>query len=417
MSVIFFVILFFGFYIDFKIWQRISPCTVSFLGVYFILIIHLLIAEPLGFVDIDDQLYLYLLIFYLIGFIASVLAAVIFWEGKRGRQSIPLSPAGFEFSRRAEKVILLLSIILCGFASYNIYTAYISVGSFVSDDFENMLTYGVAGHIFALLMAMLPFVMDVYIKERKKIFGIIIVLIFILLFMKQVKYWVMIPLVWMPWYLICGGFIKLSLKKYITLSMMVIGLLLLLFFSVYFMKVYFSSADSSALDYGAVINDIAIHFFGYLFSGILAFSTYIKMGFYNSLVVHDGLGLFSGILNIFNVTTGSELISLNLYRPMIELNTLSGSIGNVPSLWGTILLASGYFSFILFFFIIFLLSILSGLSRNSKCLLIVYTFLTSFMFFSWFDYYYYLLTPYEVSVFCIILYLFLKAISKRKCSS
>ncbi|WP_233380377.1 DUF6337 family protein, partial [Escherichia coli] len=154
-----------------------------------------------------------------------------------------------------------------------------------------------------------------------------------------------------------------------------------------------------------VLYDIMIHFFGYLYSGILTFSIYISKGLYNQLDAKDILGLFSGPVNVLNILIGEKIISLDITRPFVTLNEYSGTVGNVPSLWGTLLLAGGYLSLPIYFLIIFLISVLQWFSKRSNLALIIYTFLTSFLFFSWFDYYYYLLMPFEVSVLCVIFYI------------
>ncbi|YCH32555.1 DUF6337 family protein [Erwinia sp. D4-22] len=398
----FFLFLPMGFWLDYISWKRVTPCMVAFIGIYFILLTYEIFGEYLGFILINKYVYFYILIFYLCGLFASLLVAVIFAAINKVKRPVKKFFA-FEYGARSKKTIINIAIIMAILCIYNIYNAYLTLGSFVSEEFEEKLTYGFAGHCFAILMATLPFLAEIFFKERKKSLLLLIGMILILLFMKQVKYWVMIPLVWITWYAISGKFIELTFKKYFSLVVKLCLALVSLFFLVYFMKVYMSN-HSGDLDYSAIIFSIAIHFFGYLFSGILTLSSYESLGIYRNLVQHDGMGLLSGFLNIFNVLSGSELLELQINRPFVVLNNLYNSSGNVPSLWGTLLLATGYYSFFWFFILIFILSLLCGLSGYSKLILLIYTFQTSFLFFAWFDYYYYLLTPYEVSAFVIIFY-------------
>lgn len=402
MIFLFFLLLPIGFTLDYFCWKRLTPCIVSFVGVYLILLTYEFVGQPLGFIALNNYVYFYILLFYLCGFLASISAAILFSRIDKIKTPI-IDFSLFNYGHRAKYFITNIALLMSLICAWHIFSAYHELGSFVSEDFEARLTYGFAGHSFAILMATLPFLVEIYLKEKKKKYIFFIAMIFILLFMKQVKYWVMIPLVWMVWYIISGKFIQLSIRKYIIISFQLLIMLLVLFFSVYFMKVIMSN-QSGSLDYFSVIFSIMIHFLGYLFSGILTLSNYEGLGLYNNLTFTDGLGLLAGFLNIFNAITGSDLLTLELVRPMLSLNTVYGAVGNVPSIWGTMLLSAGNYAFLFFFIMIFLLSILCGMSRHSKLMLIIYTFLTSFLFFSWFDYYYYLLTPYEVSAFVIVFY-------------
>lgn len=411
MNFFFFLLLPIGFYLDYSCWKRLTPCIVSFIGVYFILLIYELVGEQLGFIALNDFVYFYISIFYLCGFLASIIAAVIF--ARIEKISPPVEKFHlFDYGSRAKRLITSITILICIVCSYHILTAYYELGSFVSEDFEGKLTYGFAGHSFAILMATVPFLVEIFLREKKKRYLLLILFVFSLLFLKQVKYWVMIPLVWMVWYIISGRYIELSIKKYFTISLQLFISLFILFFSVYFMKVIMSNQGS--LDYTAVLFSIMIHFLGYLFSGILTLSNYEMLGLYNNLSFNDGLGLLAGFLNLFNVILGNDLLNLELVRPMLSLNLIYNSVGNVPSLWGTMLLAAGNYAFIFFFMMIFILSILCGMAKHSKLSLIIYTFLTSFLFFSWFDYYYYLLTPYEVSAYVVILYAMVRLFKNRR---
>jgi len=251
----------------------------------------------------------------------------------------------------------------------------------------------------------MPFVLRNYHADKNKLALFLLIFILILLFMKQVKYWVMIPFLWMVWYSVVSGYIKLTFGRVVLLSLSIVVLLMAFFFLVYFMKVVFSS-NSQSIDYGAVIYDIMIHFFGYLYSGILTFSVYLRQGIFNNLVANDLMGLFAGPVNVLNLILGEKLINLDIVRPFVILNKYSGTVGNVPSLWGTLLMAGGYFSFGIYFLVIFFVSVLQWFSKFSNLALMIYTFLTSFLFFSWFDYYYYLLMPFEVSMLCVFFYMF-----------
>lgn len=407
MFAFFFLVIIFGFSIDYFVWRRITPLIASYIGVFFITLTHILFGQQLGFVDIEDGIYIYIALFFVVGLIASLACAFIMaWLTK----SIDLKSYKSERNTRVSKILIYFTLFISLLCAYFIYSEGTRLGSFVSEDFENALTYGIPGHVFAVLVSLMPFVLKSYHVNKRKSILFLLVCILILLFMKQVKYWVMIPFIWMIWYSVVSGYIKLTAGKVIILSLTIIALLMSFFFLVYFMKVIFST-NSQTIDYGAVINDIMIHFFGYLYSGILTFSVFLRQGIFNSLNVNDVIGLFAGPINVLNLMLGEDLINLNLTRPFVILNKYTGTVGNVPSLWGTLLMASGYMSFVIYFIMMFFISLLQWFSKFSNLALMIYTFLTSFLFFSWFDYYYYLLMPFEVSMLCIFFYIIFE---KRK---
>ncbi|RSK70254.1 hypothetical protein EJE24_00300 [Enterobacter huaxiensis] len=401
MFAFFFLVILFGFSIDYFVWRRITPLIASYIGVFFIVLTHTLIGKQLGFVDIEDGIYTFISLFFLVGLIASLLCAFIMaWLTRH----MDLESCKEIKTSRISKSVIWLALLISFLCAYFIYSAGTRLGSFVSEDFENALTYGVPGHVFAVLVSLMPFVLKRYHADKRKSILFLLLCILILLFMKQVKYWVMIPFVWMVWYSVVSGYIKLTVSRLIFLSVTIIFLLMSFFFLVYFMKVVFSTTGQT-IDYSAVIYDIMIHFFGYLYSGILTFSVYFRQGMFNNLSVNDLMGLFAGPINVLNLILGENLINLELTRPFVVLNNYSGTVGNVPSLWGTLLMASGYLSFGIYFIIMFAISLLQWFSKFSNLALMVYTFLTSFLFFSWFDYYYYLLMPFEVCMLCIFFYI------------
>ncbi|EOV9624447.1 DUF6337 family protein [Cronobacter sakazakii] len=375
---------------------------ISVIGIYVILFIHAAIGESLGFLPVESNVYFFITTFYVVGLFASLSCAFgmsVLSKGIVLNTRVTDKYYGLKIRKNIINITVVVSLICCFF----IYKGWSEVGSFVSDDFEGTLTYGIAGHFFAILVALIPFLLKAYYSKRTKSVFLLLVFVLVLLFMKQVKYWVMIPLVWMFWYSIVAGYIKLSIRKFLFISLILAFLLVSLFFSVYFMKVFFREGSEN-VDYNTVLIEIMIHFFGYLYSGLLTFSVYISDGLYNAFIPSDILGLFSGPVNIINVILNDDLINLTLPKYFVVINKITGTTGNVPTLWGTLLLAGGYYAYIFYFFMFYCIYLLLWFAKRSQCFLIIYTFITSFLFFSWFDYYYYLLMPFEVTVLILIFY-------------
>ncbi len=387
---------------DYKLWNAFTPVMISFSGIIFILCSHYLLGESLGFKRVDDSVYVFLTMFLYSAFASSLICNFLV---HRININVRAKVRNNEiYSDKKRIFIIYFCFFLSCICLMFIIKSWMSLGNLVSEDFESSLTYGVAGHSFALLVASLPFLVKCIYTRKSAITIALLFCVFLLLFMKQVKYWVMIPFVWMVWYCITSKFVKLSLIKTLLITSCVIIFLLCFFFLVYLMKVMLSNVSGN-LDYLTIIYDITIHFFGYLYSGVITFSAYIQQGFYTNLSSKDLWGLFAGPLNVINVLLHNDLIELELNRPFIILNSFSLSVGNVPTLWGTILLAGGYTSILIYFLINAFLYMLLFATKFSNLAILIYTFLTSFLFFSWFDYYYYLLMPFEVAVFCSLFYI------------
>ncbi|WP_128601560.1 DUF6337 family protein [Pantoea wallisii] len=391
-----------AFYIDLKLWRTFTPTIITYSGVFLIILSHWFLGPVLGFINIDESVYLYLVSFIVISIISSVVSYILYprlqfkENSNNGKDTF--------YNDKENRVVVLFGFLIACVCIFYVAKSWLTLGSLVSEEFEGLLTYGIAGHSFALLVATLPFLFKAFRKNKNILVLLLVLLVYFLLFMKQVKYWVMIPLVWMIWYSIRTGFFKVNIFKTIFLCIFVALTLFVLFFLVYFMKVVLSSQGSD-VDYSRLVYDITIHFFGYLFSGVLTFSSYIEQGMFSSLKINDVWGLFSGPLNVINVLTSNDLLSLNITRPFVTLNPGTSTVGNVPTLWGTMLIAGGYIGFVIYFFIMLFMYFLQWCSDYSKLALINYTFLSSFLFFSWFDYYYYLLMPFEVAVFICMLYI------------
>lgn len=434
-------------FIELKIWQALTPLIVAFSGITVISVMHSTFGGYLGFIKVHPEVYLYISCFLAISFASSLFVFVIFYFSRVGRSNLS---AGFQVTRACSSAkkksdnnslnklclatadlapsrifnnnfvaYLFLNAVslLMMFVLYSVLRAYFSVGRIAGEEFEHALSYGVVGHAFALLMACVPF-LYLFVKlsasrwvRRMCFVSLILALIF--LFMKQVKYWVLVPLIW----ILVINFMLYGFKFNMRLFYKVLGMsavAIILFFTVYFVQVVSGNNGVGGLDIPELILNVFYHLLGYAFSGLIVFSSLIDDGFFVSLNYKDAAVAFEGLFNIFSALVGGggydgDHFVIDFY----VLNEVFYKVGNVGTLWADFIIYMGFFAFPIYFVMFSLLYFLFMLSRFNFLAFIYYTGLISFLFFSWFASYFKLLSPYEVpilSLFVAVLLIFLSRI-------
>lgn len=407
MSVIFYLMVIIVFYFDYKLWRKVTPNIISFFGITVISIFYDMFGGQLGFIEVNFEVYIYLMFFLLFGFLGSLVAFFILRVvgfNVRGQ----VLDFNIRSGGKGNIAFFMAFIILVSFISYSILNVYRLTATLTGDEFESYLTYGILGHAYTLLLATIPFLFLKY-RSRAGVLNVYIYFIFaaiFLLFLKQVKYWVIVPFIWI-----------FIIKIYLDSNSIAVGVFkfsfycglfsLFSFVMVYFYKIAYHSDGISEIEFFSVLLDIANHLFAYLFSGLLVFSELIGDGVFNEHMVRDPLVLFRGATNIFRAVLGlgvyeEEGFLIDFYT----INTVTMKTGNVGTLWASFLLYLGYFSFLFFFTIIFLLSLFLGLSTRYNLAFLLYTCISAFIFLSWFASYFELISPYETSSLVIFIYIF-----------
>ena len=426
-------------YVELKLWRELTPVIISFSGITVIAVLHATLGRYLGFLEVDPKVFLFLLI----AFVASLFAFIIFSSCRRPRQfatandgpalyssmfeksnndltfSKSSGDGGFSnvfFHKKNVAYLFLSSVfLLLAFLAYSILNAYLSTGGISGQMYERALTYGVVGHCFALLMSCVPFLYLFYknspIRFVRRLCALFLIFAFVFLFMKQVKYWVLVPLVWIT-------IINFKLNGFrINFSFLykVLGLVAVavaLFYTVYFLQVIDGRGGTDGLDFYQLNLSIFYHLLGYLFSGLIVFSSLIEDGFFLEIIYRDIAVAFNGLSNILSSLVGKgvyegEHVLINFY----VLDDGFGKTGNVGTLWADFMLYMGVFAFPVYFLLYFAVYLLFMLSKAYFVCFIYYSGIVSFLFFSWFSSYFKLLSPYEVPILSAFIALLLVLLS------
>lgn len=416
MNFLFYFVIFAGFSIELLLWKKITPCIISFVGIFVISIFYDLFGNALGFIDVDPRVYQYLISFYLCGFFASILVAYIQFKiyPYTTCESLKLS-----FSSQANKNakwFIQFHLILCFFCLFSVVRASTIAGRYYGEAYEYILGHGVVGHAYVLLMASFPFLYLILLLMNKttkvnRFVSFIIAFSIFLFFMKLIKYWMIIPLIWLLLLRIYVGR-RLAISSYIYRLIIVLLSTVSLFVLTYAFQIV--SSTTNDVEVLPMLIDISNHFLGYLFSGLLVFSTLIKDGFFNEWLAHDPLIFFNGAVSLVNVLISGEIYSgSEIIVPFYIINESAGKTGNVGTLWAFMLMYLGSWSFFIYFLIIAFMSILLCFSTGSIVVMSIYTCLASYLFLSWFASYFSLISLYEVPILSLLIY-FIFFMSKKR---
>lgn len=400
----------FIFWVDFKVWKRITPIIIIYFGVAFLSLAHALISQPLDLREINPTIFIYLSIFMLISFASSLSIYIITNQFRRNKikqntkqyylQKNKQALSQLFSNQKKAKLFLKFLLMLVTYNLFSIFSAYKKIGILSGEDFEGALSYGLVGHSFALLMACAPvtymFYKNLHKTRLKNIFLALLVVSILLLFLKQVKYWVLVPLIWIGIINIYTGNHNLNMKTIATLVMYVLIPILFFFGSYVFILYNFETS----LDFSEIIHSTFYHLLGYLFSGLIVLSSLIHDGFLDPLIYRDACDVFSGICNIAYKFSGQELNNSKPFLiPFYQIDNIYGKTGNVPGLWGVFLIHLGWFSIPFYLFLSTFIYFIFWVSERNIIFFLYYTGIISFMFLSWFASYFGLLTIYEVPLF------------------
>ncbi|MHA8113304.1 DUF6337 family protein [Kosakonia cowanii] len=369
-----------------------------------IVVMYQFFGESFNFKSLNEDVYLYFSLFIVLGALVEIMMILIMrqlYNNTIAKVDVLRVPASFGF------IVMCMSVII-------LYMAFIFASEYgvVSEEFENKMASGFVGHALVFLMVTPPFIYLSYVnKNIKKItFIFLMFLVYFCLFLKQVKSWIMIPSLY--FFLMYIYFNKIRVRRFLIYSFYVSIVLLIFFFSVYYFKSFIANPNSDAV---GLLGQIYQHFLFYLFSGVGAFSEYLKEN--HTVNFSDWSVLVLPVVNVINFFSGSPMESaINPVNYIINNEMQNKS--NVFTMFGTLWMYLDYFS-LLFYALLVAFQSMLYISRSNVISCSVYWLITSFGFFSWFEYYYFHLASYEAPLYVLILsILFLgKNSEKQMCYS
>lgn len=270
-----------------------------------------------------------------------------------------------------------------------------SLEGFGTDEFSE--EYEVAG-VFAHLSVILAciFAYAIYKFDREHISSLLIIIgALIGMYAVGTKSWIIAPFLIGYLARLMTGKTKLSFK---TTILPVLIIFAIFFLSYFLILVVATNSDVS----GEFMTFVLTHFVDYLGGPALAYSLDFQKGFIEPEMTEALLGPFVNFIHLF---TGEKYI--NVINPVfLDIGSLGEN--NVRTFFGTIYAYSKspgiyfVFSFVFSFFIYLLFSI----SRHSRSIFLLLANCSNmvFLMFGFFDFYWLILTPYEITMLFIIMH-------------
>ena len=286
---------------------------------------------------------------------------------------------------------------------YSILAVYISLsnGGLWSSEAKDALSSGLPAHIHVMLsFAIVYYSANTLDGERSRFFWLGVFLIVLSLY--PVKGWILITLVAVFFSLRFKRLANLDVSKpnlFFPIISLVIGGVFVFFF-IYLARVDLLNFDKDIL-LGTFI-EIFQHFVFYLTASFAGLNSVI----YGLRLPGDLEVIFAPVANIVHYLFGEEYIKVisNIYHESI-LGYQDG--GNVFSYFGTLIGYLGLVGGVVFgILVIGLIYLFFGLAifTKSKALFATSFYIVAVLSFGWFDYYFMLLTPYEVFLIgCFVL--------------
>lgn len=379
-------------HLDRMLWGSwITPTSVLAVPYTFVVLLAWMLADTFGFYPL-----------YVPSVSVWMLGLALFWFGGTV-MAIPLTGhlrrswarGAFRFEKDAQKFAIRFLWVAYPLVLLRLISLLGSLGGIqglATDAFTTLYGRGLYAHIMVVSYPLLIFLIGT-VNRRQYLVILTIFLGLGLVFVYQVKSWMVVPILAGLLYRWSSGRLKLTLKFSIFFLLLTIGL----FFGSYL--VGFGASDPSLLLKPDVYLFLARHFANYLFAGVLAFSQAVERQLEFSL---SPAQVFAPLVNVYRVLMGGELIS------QINPNFLSlgyiGQTSNVNTLFGTLVLFLGVIGaalyVVLMAVLIYAIYLTSRLTRN--CWFnVLWCFIAGMLIVGWFDFYFSNLAALEASVFCV----------------
>jgi|GEM_PF-3177157 hypothetical protein len=360
---------------------------IGFLGLPFVAVVALsvLLGNRIGFLRTDIftiGIFMYgTALFWLPGMLLSVCTI---------KNRIEVWPfALIRFDTLVSRLIKTVSYLFLLIVSAGFVLTYLLVGGIGSDRFGTAFAGGgLVGHCLGMMKYNAAYL---FASERRLTLGTALVFLFTLVYLMiyNVKGWVIITLM--------VALFARHMVKQSRVNIAKIILVLVLGAGV------FSASYVIAL--GNVDSKfIFIHFFHYLFAGVVGLSEHLRTGIQTD---HDFLLLFQPLRNIVYFVLGREVME-SFSEFWVNIHLFAPKTSNVKTFFGDIIVYGGFVKGSVFVVAAGLGSyalLLFALLKQSGVLLILYLFFAVTLALGWFAYYFNSLFYYEVVLYVVLILL------------
>jgi len=371
---------------------------------------------PVSFISISYMSLCY--IFFLLG---GKIVVLLFW--RKDERIIPVANTAknigdlFNFYR---PLFIFLAIIAIIAGLIHFYQTVGEVGGLLnigSQDFDRLYGTGFLSHIQNLSRIVFIFFVSDYLVNKRKYLLPLLVMAFMVIFIRQVKYHVMGLVLGAFYFAILNGIVKFSIKKVILYAFIIFIL---------FNATYYIGFLAVGLDYTFASRTqlrLLNHFFTYLFGGPIAFSEIFldpKYPFYSlKEIIAPPINIVKFLMQ------DSDLVDIIIRNWVPVSNNLNMfHTANIFGAIGMLYMYLGFYSTLIYLFLLGILShlvwIISLRVKHAVGIQLMYSLLMAYLTISFFDLYFNKLVFFEASVYMLVIppiYLGIKTIinlSNRK---
>ena len=331
-----------------------------------------------------------LLLFWLSGW-------VIAFPFMQGRMRSEIRRRPFRFEPAAQKWALMLLWVIIPLVAFRLLTLLNSMGglsALANDEFSRRYGSGFFAHLLTFGYPLLILLIGT-VRRHQLLILLTIGITLALIFVYQVKSWIIVPLTAGMIYRWLSGRMEITPKLIPRAAL----LMVVLFFGSYL--VTFGVRNPALLLEPAVYQFLSGHFMHYLFAGVMALSEYAR----TSVTVEPTPDqVFAPFVNLYNFLVGQTVISA-LNEQFIPIS-VAGRTSNVFTLFGSLFMALGWLGGMLYTIamgvIIYTIYLAVRLNRNSW-FAVLWAYLAAMLALGWFDFYFWNLAALEASVYCVLI--------------
>ncbi len=377
-----------------------TPLNCLVLPFCFVLLIVLSMPQSLGFVPFyTPSLYIWMAGMFVMA-VPSWLLAIGY---RRHRTDLTIaSPAP-----KRDKLLYVFCILLIIPFLFRIKGMMSSSLNMIgSDEFgEEFAVYGLFGHLLILLLACTIILFSCIRKNNRLLPILLIIAITFIVFLNQVKSWVIIPLI--------AGMISCLLTERMHLSLRVVSIIAVSGIVLFMGSYFFMFIIGNGADYNEHMGKYVLeHTYHYIASGILGMSEDVRMGIIEQPQPEI---LFAPFVNAVHAITGEPYISA-INPDYLEIST-NGLQDNVRTFFGTIYANSidGFWIFVVTVIstMVYLVRIWA-IQSQSIYILTMDAWFCALLAMGWFEYYFFHVTTFEIPAILILLYTVSHVSTRRK---
>lgn len=380
-------------YFEKKIWNTIyTPLNFLMLPYTLVLLVTIIAAGKMGYVDFYFPSILLWSIGLLLFFIPSIVWSIYF---NRKYRFIKNEVETLSINR---PLIVLIQVLIFLFALRLISVIGSSEYFIGSDEFGvEYCGGGLWGHLRVLTSPLLM-ILIFQVDKKHKIYWLYIICLLVINTLYQVKGWVIIPCVAGIALRLYSN--KMKLNSFLFFKIFLFGYLI--FQLSYALTLTVAGDSTFGVDF---VEEISGHFFHYLTSGTFGLSMDMKNGFPDRRTIEV---ILAPLYNLHNIISGEELVSS--LNPLFYYPFKNGT--NVRTFFGTLYINTTYFQFVIYIWVfsslMYILRIISVISKNIM-INIMYFFLSSMICMGWFDFYFASLEAFELPLI-LVFFIFLQKI-------